>query len=542
MIRSFLAALACAFWLLDAPPLRAQFVLNGSASVLPDGCIQLTPDLTNQSGSAWYPDRINLRRDFRIEADFNLGNKDANGADGIAFVLQPISTAVGGAGSSMGYGGVAPSVVVEFDTYQNGDLSDPACDHVAILSQGNPSHTASTALTTPVNILDGLCNAETGADYALSLRWTAADERLEVFVDCDLRASYTGDVLDDIFGGDSLVFFGFTSGTGAFSNNQVVCFRRLDLALPPFSASLCPGESVEINAPPGFSGYSWSPAAGLADPSAASTLASPLSSTTYFVTYTDACGESYTDSAVITVNALPELPYLPADTLVCFTDEALVLGGPPVPGQVYTWNTGAFGSVLTITESGTYTLYVSRAGCEDSVRSAVTIQGPPSLVLDESTRLWCPGDEFFYNVLSNGDSLRWSTGATTPLFVVSAPGSYSVTAWLNGCEREGGFDVVEDLNCGCAPVYPNAFSPNGDGLNDQFRLVNASGCPPAERFLLRIYNRWGELVFESGDPQVGWDGTFRGVQAELGAYIYSAVLQLPEEELRQFTGSLTLVR
>jgi len=58
---------------------------------------------------------------------------------------------------------------------------------------------------------------------------------------------------------------------------------------------------------------------------------------------------------------------------------------------------------------------------------------------------------------------------------------------------------------------PNAFTPNGDGLNDEFRIMNAGILELME---FKIYNRWGELVFETNDITKGWDGTFKGKASE----------------------------
>lgn len=66
-------------------------------------------------------------------------------------------------------------------------------------------------------------------------------------------------------------------------------------------------------------------------------------------------------------------------------------------------------------------------------------------------------------------------------------------------------------------TVPNAFTPNSDGVNDLFYAI----CNPCDGFLsLSIFNRWGELVFETNNPTIGWDGNFEGKPVELGAYSY----------------------
>ena len=71
------------------------YVTNGDASALSDSCFQLTPAQNWQGGSVWFQNRINLAADFELEAEINLGIKDGNGADGLAFVLQPNCNGIG---------------------------------------------------------------------------------------------------------------------------------------------------------------------------------------------------------------------------------------------------------------------------------------------------------------------------------------------------------------------------------------------------------------------------------------------------------------
>jgi hypothetical protein len=111
-------------------PTPADFIVNNDASFVGANCYQITEALNSESGSIWYQKKLTLDIDFCLEFTINLGTKDVNGADGLAFVLQPINTGQGSAGLGIGYAGITPSVAVEFDTYQN--ASDPADDHVAI--------------------------------------------------------------------------------------------------------------------------------------------------------------------------------------------------------------------------------------------------------------------------------------------------------------------------------------------------------------------------------------------------------------------------
>lgn len=93
----------------------------------------------------------------------------------------------------------------------------------------------------------------------------------------------------------------------------------------------------------------------------------------------------------------------------------------------------------------------------------------------------------------------------------------------------------------CIVEIPNVFTPNGDGQNDFFRLLATDGCILQES-QLRIYNRWGAVVYSSSGDDTGWDGRYRGKDAPTEAYFYLASFRLPGGELKQKQGSLHLIR
>jgi hypothetical protein len=118
----------------------------GDAIDQENNCYTITQNLQFQSGGVWYDNPIDFDENFTIRYQNNFGAQDANGADGMALVFKdnPVPE-LGNAGGGLGYEGIAPSLVVEFDTYQNnipgeGLLGDPTFDHIAIMRDGNPSH------------------------------------------------------------------------------------------------------------------------------------------------------------------------------------------------------------------------------------------------------------------------------------------------------------------------------------------------------------------------------------------------------------------
>lgn len=97
------------------------------------------------------------------------------------------------------------------------------------------------------------------------------------------------------------------------------------------------------------------------------------------------------------------------------------------------------------------------------------------------------------------------------------------------CEPEGG----------CGYVFPNTFTPNADGVNDTFGLLY--NCP-VESFGLRIFDRWGNQVFQTEDLEQGWDGNYKSRPAPSEVYFFVAVVTTAQGETLNLKGDLTLVR
>ncbi|MBK7818736.1 MAG: gliding motility-associated C-terminal domain-containing protein, partial [Sphingobacteriaceae bacterium] len=89
-------------------------------------------------------------------------------------------------------------------------------------------------------------------------------------------------------------------------------------------------------------------------------------------------------------------------------------------------------------------------------------------------------------------------------------------------------------------ALPSGFSPNGDGKNDVFGILGSGKY--SRNFEIRIWNRWGQQVFRSTDPTVGWDGNFNGAQAQTGVYAYHITFNNVYNEPKEYKGNVTLVR
>jgi gliding motility-associated-like protein len=88
-------------------------------------------------------------------------------------------------------------------------------------------------------------------------------------------------------------------------------------------------------------------------------------------------------------------------------------------------------------------------------------------------------------------------------------------------------------------LLPTGFSPNGDGVNDFFRILNKN----IGKFTLQVYDRWGNLVYENTDPTVGWDGTYKNQKADMGVYVWECTYSIEGDPTTKFAkGNVTLIR
>lgn len=212
---------------------NAQFITIGSAKPMDGSCIQLTPDRQYAQGIAYSSTKIDLNSSFEIQFDIYLGDKDELGADGITFVIHNDSRqfqAYGGWGEGMGYGRmnpygngnhIAPSIAVEFDTYQNAVQNDPLEDHVAYLENGYSHHEYYW------NGNNDNFNLEDNLLHDFRFRWDPSSKEITVFLDGLVVYHGTRDIINDIFDGESMVIWGFTASTGRKYNLQYFCLRRL---------------------------------------------------------------------------------------------------------------------------------------------------------------------------------------------------------------------------------------------------------------------------------------------------------------------------
>ncbi|MBL7815030.1 MAG: gliding motility-associated C-terminal domain-containing protein [Saprospiraceae bacterium] len=536
MKKSLLLTLLVACFL---PFATAQFHFNGSARSLGDRCYQLTPATNGQVGSIWDTTKINLNNSFDANLDLFFGCKDADGADGIVFGFQPINTSIGQQGEGMGFLGVSPSIGIEMDTYQNSNRGDPSYDHIAIIKNGDITHGSGNTLAGPVSIGSG-GNVEDCQKHSLRVKWDAVAKKLQVWFDCELKLTYTGDIVNDIFGGNPLVFWGFTAATGGANNEQNVCFKFTTLIDKPTKANLCKGDTVQLNAYGGVT-YRWSPTTGLSNPNIANPIAKPDVTTTYTVAVGDRCGVEFNQEVTLVVNGDPILIELGPDRTLCVGETAR-LDASGSGARTYKWSNNATDSIIFVQKDGLYKVQAARGNCTatDSVLLHFII--PPSVKLGNDTVL-CENKKLILLTWAEAATYKWQDGSTLPSFPVAYTGIYTVTV-SNKCGRDSG--SVKVTYDDCHKVYiPTAFSPNDDNINDALVIYDHGNVRRVKSF--RIYDRWGSLVFEKfdftpNDPAFGWNGKYNNSLLQSAVYVYVAEIEFTDGETLVKKGDVTLMR
>lgn len=231
----------------------SDFKINGSTTITTNEAT-LTRAIGNQGGSIWSNQKIDLSKDFKISTELNFGTNDGGGADGIAFVLQPLSSDLGGSGGVLGFQGISPSIAIEFDTWFNAGIDPLPQDHIAIIKNGRPDNISAHSEFNPPIVLP---NIEDGLWHEAVFEWNATTQKLKVTFDNIVRFDTTINIVNSVFLGNTIVYWGFTAATGAAVNIQKVKLKNYCVTLetcsniPEISASantVCSGTAVSLTA------------------------------------------------------------------------------------------------------------------------------------------------------------------------------------------------------------------------------------------------------------------------------------------------------
>ncbi len=211
-----------------AHPSGNPYVTTGSATNIAfegySNCIQLTAAQFNQAGCAWYPEQVDFSQAFEHSFNLYLGDIQGQaGADGMAIIYQINGIPICGiAGGGIGYMGIPNSWAIEFDTYYNDPpFIDLVEDHTAISINGDLYFHPSG----PV----GLGFISDGEFHDVIVSWEPASQLFRVWFDGELVHDLNYDIINEVFGGETMVWWGVSASTGGAFNQHVLCFDNLEI-------------------------------------------------------------------------------------------------------------------------------------------------------------------------------------------------------------------------------------------------------------------------------------------------------------------------
>lgn len=301
---------------------------------------------------------------------------------------------------------------------------------------------------------------------------------------------------------------------------------------------LCEGEIVTYNASlPNAESYNWSDGTG-----------GPIISITdpglYTVTITNVCNQ-VTDDIFISFVPLQAVDVdLGPDTMLC-PGEIYSLDATWIGGIQYLWQDGTTDPNYQVTEPGFYEVQILGACGETGIASVLIDYDETELFLNLGPdSLLCEEDGLHtIDVFDpNAEEYIWSDGSTNPTLQIPENGVYAVTISDNCNVLIDEIDLTY-TNCTICEVYvPNAFSPDFNGYNDLF--LPYSNCSLLN-YSMKIFNRWGALVYSTTNPAEGWNGRFNNEDIPEGVYVYLLefeVNQRGENIPKKLTGDVTVMK
>lgn len=492
-----IAVLVCTVFCANRP--LAQFNFVGSAQSISNSCVQLTNDVINQTGAVWFNQQINLNQDFDIRLQVMFGNRNGSGADGIAFVIQRQSTNAGSSGEGLGYQNITPSLIVEFDTFRNLNQGDPDNRHMAVMQNGNPNH--ASALTPTVSILPSGLPADDGLYHDVRFTWNANQQRLQVWVDCQIRLSYSGNIVSTIFNGNPLAFWGFTAATGGFVNRHQVC-NISNSQFNPFSRTVtaCAGAATTFNSSVVMNNasYLWEPNINLSSNTASQVTATAVQSQQYICTITDNCyGGIIKDTVNLQVIQRPATPMPTARPDSLCEGQPLEISVPTLPNVVNVWTypSGAIFAADTlrfanapVTESGIFRVAANSGAC-------VSDTGTVRVHISPFVRLAAPYDL----QVCLGQTALLSAGQAIPGYSFSWTGPNGFTSNqpvpsvpITSTQDTGVYKVV--VTSGRCKDSTRVRVTLGNTPLVRFATNDTTICKP-DSFLLRLNSNVSDFVF-----------------------------------------------
>lgn len=289
------------------------------------------------------------------------------------------------------------------------------------------------------------------------------------------------------------------------------------------------GSTLLQSSASGAQSYSWSPAAYLNNASILSPVATPPATTTFYLTATNTSGCSQTDSVRIDVRSDNGFTISPPEDICINNSARLIADG----GDIYNWfptsslnNALIPNPVATPAATTLYTVNIidTLCGFSATLSTIIVVRPLPSVRASKSNDIDCLTPQSRLNA-SGALLYTWSPASSlnnpdiqSPIAIPTVNTLYTVTGTdAFGCSNTDSITVKISTENKSQFLMPTAFTPNNDGLNDCYRVKYWGQIQELE---FSVYNRWGERVFFTKNPEACWDGLLNGVPQNPGVFVY----------------------
>lgn len=324
---------------------------------------------------------------------------------------------------------------------------------------------------------------------------------------------------------DTIANYWVTISNGTCSATDSI---QLDQFFPPtlgVDTTLCSGQTITPDVTVSGATYLWS--------TGANTPTINVSTTGQYIVTINWMVCQFKDTINVTYIPYPVVN-LPAVVKICPGAATIIDAG--APATAYLWSSGQTTQSIDVSTGGIYVVTVSNGQCNTLDTSLVMII--PPIAWDESISL-CNAQKYTLDAGFTGASYLWSTGETTQTIDVIEAGNYWVIMNTGLCILSDTIYVSGSLGSGVLWI-PNSFTPDHNGLNDKFSMIGTD----ITRFHMLIFNRWGQLLYETERQDLGWDGIYKGELVKQDVYIWKVEYETKCDVgvLNKKIGHVTVVR
>ena len=229
--------------------------------------------------------------------------------------------------------------------------------------------------------------------------------------------------------------------------------------------------------------------------------------------------------------------FIPSGTIVSYAYDFNGIGSSTQENPSYVFPTAGIYNVSLTAVSG--------FGCTNTVIQQIDVHAIPTASFTATPNPALVNQEITFTDVTPGNIVTWQwdfgdgEGDNTEITTHSYDGGGVYYVTLTVSDNIGCIDTVtKPISIALLPVLPSGFTPNGDGENDVFIIRGG----PFRNVDFKVYNNWGQVVFESTDSEVGWDGTYKGEPVPLGVYTWTFVIDMGSDFVVRESGDVTLIR